>query len=310
MKHPSTIALPLLVAALIGAGCVAPGAGTRSVEFIDPPLSDYYQGEASGFDYRSAPGSTSRKYRVVNLQLATHNIERYPDINAGVESEIQRDFAQYYMPCREQASASPVRCDMTQRQLDASRSVIVSFNAFYAKNTAKLIANSENPRMTYSIANPIDQTFLRGYGSKRWIREINDELVRRYPNLFSNDETAFPVDLLMEMMYDGSGRRRTRSLYEAWLVGLPEHADITIGDCVNPGRLFKAKQAYTNPYDAIAAAIFKEDASRLDWMEPANPSDYEWIYDGSIPVKHFNEALGEWKAAKIEHIVNLIESPK
>ena len=307
MKTPLQLLLPALAAALLGSGCVAPQYDNRIVEFVDPPRSDYYTGAVPDFSIRQSPYRNGRKFRVANLLVATGNVELSPDAKTGMEDLVRENFANYYMRIRRQAADSPARKSMTPRIFNATRSVVVSFNAYYAENTAKLIANSQNPRMKYSIAAPVDQSFLNGYGTKRWIREVNDELIRRHPNLFSDDETAFPVDIVMGMLYDGNGRQRSRSLYEAWLVGLPEHANITPEDCYKNGGIFQAEQGYCDPYDTIAAALFKVNSSQLDWIEPANPEDYEWIYDGSIRTVNFQQALGEYEEAQKENALQILQ---
>ena len=136
------------------------------------------------------------------------------------------------------------------------------------------------------IAAPSDREFLNGYyesgairdgvSSSIWLQRVNATLAQRFPALFSTDASAFPLDVIMVFAFQGSGNVRNRSLYEAWLLGLPDHATITFQDACKACAVFKAERGWTDPYDAIAASLFKLSTAQWDRLEPANPNDHSW----------------------------------
>lgn len=190
------------------------------------------------------------------------------------------------MPCREQA----VDSQALKRHLEIDspegvqtlRKTGIEQCRLGERVIAQFLANTYDPDMTYSMSSPVDHAFLEGYPSEAWTRKLNQELAARYPALFSSDVSAFPLDVWIVVAFDRSGREcfarygpeRIRSLYEAWLLGLPEHAAVTFHDTVTQGAVFPAVQAYTDPYDAIAAAVFKLTEAQLEGLEPANPNDH------------------------------------
>lgn len=190
------------------------------------------------------------------------------------------------MPFREQAVESQAHKQHLETDSPASYQTTRALGpALYDKDgalIAEYLANTYDPDKARSMSSPIDHAFLEGYPSETWMRHLNEELAARCPAVFSADASAFPLDVWIVVAFDRGGREcfarhgpeRIRSLYEAWLLGLPEHATITFHDTVTQGALFRADQAYTDPYDAIAAAVFKLSPEQLENLDPANPNDH------------------------------------
>lgn len=281
-------ALALVVVA--GSGCMALY-GPRAIQWSNPQLDGYYTGIDPRFATRRNPDPQGRKFRVAFIQVFSHACKYIPnnmgignrpgyhleegELRAVVEKEL-KGAAYNVMPFREQALESGAHkyyLDSPDLYRAARKTAHSKYGAEEAL-VAKFLANTYDPRKAYSMASPIDHAFLEGWPSAAWTRKLNAELEMRYPEVFSSDASAFPLDVWLVVAFDAAGPQRVRSLYEAWLLGVPEHATITFHDTVTEGAIFQAEQAHTDPYDAIAAAVFKLSAEQLENLEPANPNDH------------------------------------
>ncbi len=293
-KTRAAVALALVAAAV--SGCAEFG-GPREIRWIDPPADGYYTGTAPQFAQRRNPDSQGRKFRVAFLQAfpktCTYVQEglyigsRRPGVRLEegnlreiVEKKLQGT-AFHVMPFREQARDSEAHAYYLNGSPGLYRAAQKTGLSLYSGDEGligQFLMNADDPTMLNSIAGPVDRAFLSGWPSAAWTRRLNAELEMRYPEVFSSDASAFPLDVWIVVAFDRTGQERVRSLYEAWLLGLPEHATITFQDTLKPGAIFRAEQAYTDPYDAIAAAVFKLTAQQLENLDPANPNDH--VTDG------------------------------
>ena len=65
----------------------------------------------------------------------------------------------------------------------------------------------------------------------------------------------------------------TRTRFEAWIVGLPEH------DNAAGKMLFTPSEVYLDPYDAIAASLFKLSNTQFRGLEATEPGDFRWLVE-------------------------------
>lgn len=269
MKRMSRTWAMLALAAAVGSGCAA----SKVVQWTDPQPDGYYTGGQADPAARINPDPLGRKFRVAYLSVYATKWD-YPD-NARREmsAAVKGDVAFRYMALREQAENSPARKALSESMVRTQMAVCRTGRTF----VLNWLANVRDPKKLYSMASPRDQAFLAGYPGAEWLRRVNSELAARYPSLFSREADAFPLDVVVEILFDGSGNKRIRSLCEAWLLGIPEHASITYHDTVTDDAIFKAEEGFLDPHDAIAAAVSKLTEAQLEWLEPANPRDHEWL---------------------------------
>lgn len=275
MKHPAFIIAATTIVVL-GTGCVSPQSGTsgsRFIQYTDPIPNGYFTGEIPDFGTKQTLDPMNRKFRVAYLQVFATRCEDFASAAKVMEEGIKDDVASQYMALREQAADSHARKFLTPQMYEANKSVAQSGSTFINV----WLANSRDPRKLYTMSSPVEHAFLADYPSEGWLAKVNADLAAKYPNLFSNDSSAWPIDLVMEVIFDGTGQQRTYSLYEAWILGLPEHALITFGDTVNAGAIFKAQRGFVSPLDAIAAALLKLSPEQWEGLEPANPNDHSWL---------------------------------
>ena len=259
----------LALAAAMGSGCAAP----KIVQWTDPQPDGYYTGGRADSAYRSNPDPLGRKFRVAYLSVYATKWEYSANARREMSAAVKGDVAFRYMALREQAENSPARNALSDGMVRAQAAACRSGRTF----VLTWLANARDPKKLYSMASPRDQAFLAGYPGPDWLRRINSELAARYPSLFSPEADAFPLDVVVEILFDGSGNTRRRSLCEAWLLGIPEHASITYHDTVTDDAIFKAEEGFLDPHDAIAAAVSKLTEAQLEGLEPANPRDHEWL---------------------------------
>lgn len=260
MKHPAFIIAATTIVVL-GTGCVLPQSGTsgsRFIQYTDPIPNGYFTGAVPDFAERQTNDALERKFKVKYLTVSFVKCADSSIAKEVVAKEGNDPFMRTYMQLRENA-----------RGYDASVRKTVMNSQISWRNYQKLILNSL--WREYGLSDE-DKDFI----DKRDDMDYhNEELSRRYPNLFSTDKTAFPLDIVVIAAFDPSGCERTRTMYEAWLIGLPEHSDIY----KNYGKkaIFPPEKGWLSPYDAIAAALFKLSVEQFEGLEPANPNDHIWL---------------------------------
>ena len=252
----------LALAVWFGAGCATP----VDISYVAPEPDGYYTGRVPNFGARSNPDPQKRKFRVAYLQV---DFSRW-DTGAGARECMEPTFFEIlYLPLREQAAKSPRGVRIRGTDMGASTKEL--FNNLYGLSTEQLEKMASSGSTHES-----DKQFLHSYW--RNAKALNAELERRYPKLFSSSPSAFPLDVLLGYLADTTPGQRRNSLYEAWLFGLPEHANPPEedDDGETPDCLVR-KEAFRDPFDAIAAALFKLSKEEFEKLEPANPKDHRWL---------------------------------
>lgn len=246
-------------AAVIVTGCADFGTYDAPV-YSDLTPNGYYTGEVPHFSEKGNPDPRGRTFRIAYLQTIFDDKCPAPDMaKKRIESHLAM-FANPYMGLREQLEKK----SYSGQLLNLQRKVAISQCELW-----EIVNNGVQRGYT---SHPEDAAFA---AKRHDLDGLNAELERRYPQLFSTSKLAFPLDVVICGAFS-SGRVRTRSLYEAWCIGLPEHA-ILEGDWYHDGMLFKAEEGWISPYDAIAAALFKLSAEQFEGLEPANPNDHFWL---------------------------------
>lgn len=282
MKATKTMAkagLLLALAVVLGCGCVVPGQSARPLEWVNPEPDGYYTGEPPDFACRFNPDPLERKFRVAYLRLRLESVEGLGGgeaIKAAAEKGADNFYGDY-MGFREQARESPRgqsnHAPENKGLSDAFRGSIKSrfsyerSNISYFLSAADMLAAGGWSGAGGVLGEPVTREFARHWEDMRF---LNAELAARYPGIFTTDESGFPLDVVMIGLYV-KGYPPVRTRFEAWLVGLPEHADIKgyIG-------FFKPSEVFLDPYDAIAAAVFKVSYEQFGGLAPANPKDHDW----------------------------------
>lgn len=259
--------VPLAVGLAAGGGCAGPsGAAGKDVPLRRPPVDGHYTGVKPDFAGRFNPDPLGRKFRVAFLTL--QSCERHDgETDDDRVERMMVTFARHWMVFREQAAQSKA----ATRELNVHSELGKAFRA-------SLIASRKSHETTLQwhlssrkIVDPDARAFA-------WFRDnltlLNAELEELYPNLFSSDESAFPLDIVLLMAWSPASDP-VESLYEAWVVGLPEHA--VLEGWRARGGIFRAEEGYTDPHDAIAAALFKLTDGQFEGLAPANPRDHDWL---------------------------------
>lgn len=252
------------------AGCEAPPArpsGTAqaskaaSVPARVPFVDTYCTAEDPRFAERPSPDPLGRKFRVAFLQLSI--VERDPkEADAKRVQDMSGGQMRTWMCFRQQAEDSP-----SARNLKASEDLAKSFQNYMKSSRSYRELRMDGMR----FADPVVQRFVKARNDGE---ALSGELSQRYPNLFSADSGAFPLDVIV-LMARSPDPASMATCFEAWLVGLPEHADLA--DARKPWGIFQADRGYPSPWDAIAAALFKLSDAQFKGLEPANPLDHAWL---------------------------------
>lgn len=262
-------------------GCVSPGQsskGFQSFQWVDPEPDGYYTGELADFANRFNPDPKGRKFRVAYLRLDMESIEGVAGgdaIKSAVEKSMNADF-EVYMAFREQAKASP-RGQYFQENNELGNGFRRNIKNFFTSDRLKIkvylasadvVAAGGTDKLGGILGEPTPYEFAQHWEDMDY---LNAELTSRYPRLFTTDESGFPLDIVMIGLYR-MGNPVVRMRFESWCVGLPEHANIDWRQ-----RVFKPSEAFLDPYDAIAAALFKLTDKQFEGLEPANPNDHNWL---------------------------------
>ena len=267
----------VLCIALLGAGCAT--YTNSNPRFVPPPVGDYYKGGAPDFASRSNPDPKSRKIRIGNIWIDTSFCDDFHNAKDKVE-ECSAIIASNFMPLREQSKHTPAFTELESPDLVAAMRDI---SIYWFNGVLFEQYKSERPfKYAYAMVNRADLDFLSGYPAQDWLWHLNSELANRYPSLFSLSDDAFPVDVFVVMLYDGRGTHRSETLYEAWILGVPQHGSLT-RKCRRKGEVFKGEEGFTSPYDALVAALFKLSAWQWEELQPSNPNDFAWL-KCNIPV--------------------------
>lgn len=262
-------------------GCVSPGQsskGFQSFQWVDPEPDGYYTGEQPDFANRFNPNPKGRKFRVAYLRFHMESIEGVEGgaaIKSAVEKSMYAIF-EPYMAFREQAKAShPANYLQNDIKLgDSFRASVKNHFAYERTNikvylaSADVVAAGGSDKLGGILGEPTPYEFAQHWEDMDY---LNAELTSRYPRLFTTDESGFPLDIVMIGLYR-MGNPVVRMRFESWCVGLPEHANIDWRQ-----RVFKPSEAFLDPYDAIAAALFKLTDKQFEGLEPANPNDHNWL---------------------------------
>lgn len=272
--------LKLLAFCICGAvlgGCVAPSQPRRSIQWVDPEPDGYYTGENHDFANRFNPDPKGRKFRVAYLRLSLESIDGKVG-GAAIKTAVRKSMSVSYgtyMRFREQAVAA------RQEQNDqGSTELENSFRASVKSNYAFEKANIRFHRAAAEVVaaggwdingGVFGEPTPRGFAEQLDDMEsLNAELASRYPALFTTDESGFPLDIAMIGLYS-KVNPVARTRFEAWCIGLPEHAFTGWSYALAPSEVF------LDPYDSIAATVFKLTDEQFEGLEPANPKDHDWL---------------------------------
>ena len=251
------------------AGCAATSArpsgaakasGATAVLARVPFVDTYCTTEDPRFSERPSPDPLGRKFHIAFLQLSI--VDRDPKETDAQRVKDMSHGKNTWMCFRQQAEDSA-----SARNLKQSESLAKSFQDYMKASRRYLELRMDGMR----FANPSVQRFVRARNDGE---ALSGELSQRYPNLFSADPGAFPLDVIV-LMARSPDPASMATCFEAWLVGLPEHA--ALADARKPGGIFRADRGYPSPWDAIAAALFKLSDNQFEGLEPANPLDHAWL---------------------------------
>lgn len=269
--------LMLCVFCAILGGCMTPSQPQRSFQWIDPEPDGYYTGEQADFANRFNPDPKGRKFRVAYLHISLQSIDGQVGasaIKAAVRKSLSPSYGSY-MRFREQAMAARQGQDgQKNNELE---------NSFRASVKSSLAYDRANIRFHRAAADVVAAGGWDMHGgvfgeptphefAEHWedMEFLNAELASRYPALFTTDGSGFPLDIAMIGLYT-KGNPVVRTRFEAWCIGLPEHAFTGWSYALTPSEVF------LDPYDSIAAAVFKLTDEQFEGLEPANPKDHEWL---------------------------------
>ena len=281
------ITMKLLALCMCGAvlsGCVAPGhpQSQRSIQWIDPEPDGYYTGEQPDFANRFNPDPKGRKFRVAYLRLHLESIDGNMDgaaIKAAAGKGMSATYG-IYMRFREQAMANR-QTQNAQGSTDLENSFRTTVKSNYAFEKAKIGFHRAAADVVAAggwdidggvFGEPTPREFAEHWDD---VEFLNAELASRYSALFTTDESGFPLDIAMIGLYTKSDCTKSdpvvRTRFEAWCIGLPEHANVRLQ------HVFSTSEVFLDPYDSIAAAVFKLTDEQFEGLEPANPKDHEWL---------------------------------
>lgn len=279
-KQMAKMLAAAVLAAVAGSGCAELGGGHRTMQWVDPVPDGYYTGEKQDFAGRFNPDPQGRKFRVAYLDVCCESVDGMTggdSLQSAAEKRMDYAFADY-MGFREQARESD-RARYYQRNPSMGES---------AKQLMHSKLSSENARINYLLASANlvaaggwaaaggafgEQTPHEFMQHRTDANHLNAELERRYPGLFTTEEGGFPLEIATIGLYTQSDPV-VRTRFEAWLVGLPEHAALKW--VVGP-KVFPASEVFLDPYEAIAAALFKLTDEQFEGLVPPNPKDHEWM---------------------------------
>ena len=273
--------LVLGVCSAILSGCVAPVQPQRSIQWINPEPDGYYTGERPDFANRFNPDPQGRKFRVAYLCIRLESIEGKVGGEA-IETAAENAMSLFYgtyMRFREQATRfreqtmASRQGQNDQKLEDAFRASVKSGFSYERSNikyhlaAANLVAAGGWDANGGVLGEPTPHEFARHCEDMEF---LNAELASRYPDLFTTDESGFPLDIAMIGLYT-QGYPFVRTRFEAWCIGLPEHAN------VGWNYAFQASEVFLDPYDSIADAVFQLTDEQFEGLEPANPKDHDWL---------------------------------
>lgn len=276
MKHGIIGLASLLVLGL--AGCATPvGDNFPQWSYVDPPVDGHYAGKSHDFAGRFNPDPLGRKFRVAYLTPDLVKVDHAMGPQA-LQWVLVQDLSvtfQGYMAFREQARNNE-RAEM--RRNESERDFLKAHFAFSETQISHCLAAAEVAKMqggrgrlmfdfSYLLGESVPYEFM---SHRHDMDSLNAQLASRYPNLFTTESSGFPLDVAMLGFYvPQNAPPFTRARFEAWLMGLPE-------DAVQL-RIFEAEEAFLDPYEAVAAAVFKLTDEQFEGLEPANPKDHEWL---------------------------------
>lgn len=262
--------------------------------YVTPPISDYYPGESTDFSIYAPSDPQGRKFRIAYIRVICKQCKN-PEMAKQVIEHAAAGFALSYMGLREQNASNyhsegsllqafrgnakaAMKYDeaVVKSYLDSPNQLIDAYYDYlhHFKNRTR------RDGMTYSLGREgrswkVDRCdFIK---LRHNIQDLNMALEALYPHLFSTEESAFPLDVLLVMACNRDEKPPMKAISEAWLIGLPEHANLVGNEYYNDGKLFPAERGWLSPYEATAAALFKLTSEQWDGLEPANPYDHSWI---------------------------------
>ena len=288
-----------LLAVVLCLGCVvtqtqaAPASSARvnPERYVEPAKDGYYKAIDHHFEAMHLPDPRQRKFKVA--RFTTLLVEAPPSmecLHAAAKGKIQpiymadaaaairegmRQFTTL-MALREQAAGSFAyraiggepgsKLDAAAREL--ARAKLRRFRAF----AASAVADAKAAQM-YPANSLGEEKAIRLWDVYRNNPSaLTAELARRYPNAFSTDAGAFPLDIVICGAWTKPGFRISAPVYEAFALGLPEHAQLA-GWKSNDEGVFETSEGFADPVDAVAAALFRLSAEQLDGIQPMNPKD-------------------------------------
>lgn len=264
----------MLAAALsLQTGCVAPLDRTGNVQDLKangsvPVCDDYIVRDVSDFATRANPDPSGRKFRIAYLTVFAEECSSMREAR-NVISKCCNLLISYYFVCRKQAADSPGLQTYSESSLKAYRRMYESYERGNRTTIPLKLKAGDIPRKN-------NWEFFSDYPSGRWLKHVNEELEKRYPNVFSSSPHAFPLDAIQVFAYDASKKSSAESVHEVWLLGLPEHGNIPLSPVDYKKKLVATRQAFTDPYEAIAAALFSVPSSSLAGIQPMDPEDHAW----------------------------------
>ena len=294
MKTPLQLLLPALAAALLGSGC-ATRQYIPSISLVDPTPDGYFTDEKHDFNSQMTLDPQQRKFRIEYLWVEMNYLASHDSPKAAIKAGTKIIFFPY-MGLREQAQSSDWGKFCTGGKGSQREEA--------AKGVTKSI-RSHSPLTLEWIRYKKEREFVKQCND---VVAINGELSRRFPNLFTTDPSGFPLTILLCGAFGTTrgpeGVVQPKTIYEAWLIGIPEHADlkneydpdtflatlrqsltyakdlhltIAISPLTPDPRAFPQTEAFTDPYDAFAASLFKLSPEQWESLDPANPDDYLWL---------------------------------
>lgn len=276
MKHGILGLSLLLVLGLAGCATTV-GSHLPQWTYVDPPVDGYFTGESHDFAECFNPDPLGRKFRVAYL---TPKLVCVNDANGaqGLKWDLFKSLNisfQGYMAFREQASGNEraeSRRSESERALVKESFLLSEKQIGYCLAAADL-AKTQGGRGTlsfaygYALGESVPYEFM---SLRHDMKSLNAQLASRYPNLFTAESSGFPLDIAMVGLYVPHNTPPfTRVRFEAWLMGLPE-------DAVQL-RIFEAGEVFLDPYEAVAAAVFKLTDEQFEGLVPANPKDHDWL---------------------------------
>ena len=289
MKHTALL-LPALAIAVLGSGCVAPQGTQRGSNTVAPPViyeapipDGYYTGTNHGFESRSLLDPHGRKFRIG--RIVAFLVDVTPSQQAvrarsedpgkpipldNAKTAIEKRMADFvlYMALREQAENSHAFGALG----GTKGSPLETSSKEYFKAKTRV---DELKQKTSELKDEKAIRLLSDYRSRP--DSMTFDLAYLYPTVFSTDSDAFPIDIAVCCAHSRFGTHRSRPIYEGFVIGLPEHASLGGWDFQKPGVVFPAVEAFADPLEAVAAALFKLTPEQIEGLEPSNPNDHDWL---------------------------------